>query len=151
MNKWKVYTAAPADLDDTTRAIYVIEYADRVKIGRTKHPKSRIRTHYINAKKSGRTIGRIAVKNAENDYYSAESNLHHRFDDRRIENTEEFSVSFEEVISEIHEAVNTDTSEVDLLKEEIKRLTEELRFAKKIAEALGFEWTKFYEDEKNGQ
>ena len=41
---------------------------------------------------------------------------------------------------------HTEISELELLREENKRLSEELKFAKKIAEALGFDWTKFYEE-----
>lgn len=149
MNYWKVYKEPPADLDDTTRVLYVIEYADRVKIGRTRHPRSRIRTHLTNAQKNGSIIGRIAVKAIDDDFYSAETNLHHRFDDRRIEKTEEFLVPFDEVIRESHpETVNAVALKIAFLEEENKRLANELRFAKKIAEALGFDWTLFYEEEQ---
>jgi hypothetical protein len=152
MNGWNIYKAPPEDLDDTSSVVYVIEYPESVKIGRTKHPRSRLRTHQNNALKSQRAIGRVAIKYVNDNYWRAERELLQRFADMRIENTEEFLIKFEDVINCMSEEKNhTKISELELLREENKRLSEELKFAKKIAEALGFDWTKFYEDEKNGQ
>ena len=150
VNSWKVYTDVPHDLDYTSYVVYVIEYADRVKIGRTKHPAERIRTHKRNAEIAGRTISRVAIKTVGSyGYCAAEKELLHIFADKRIDGTEEFAVSFEEVLNDdAKRKANQTISELELLKEENKRLSEELKFAKKIAEALGFDWTKFYE-EKN--
>ncbi len=147
MNEWNVYKEFPSDLDDTSSVVYIIEYPESVKIGRTRHPRSRLKAHQSNALKNQRVIGRVAIKYVEDNYLGAERELLRRFADKRIENTEEFLIGFEDVINSAPKEENHTTfSELELLRAENKRLSEELKFAKKIAEALGFDWTKFYEE-----
>lgn len=143
MKKWEIYESPPISiLDDCNKVIYILEYSDRIKIGRTKHPRSRLKTHVLNALARGESIGRVAIHNVSDNYYSAERQAIELFSEKRIDATEEFKVSFDEAMT----ILNGTPSDNEQLRNEIERLKKELRFAKKIAEALGFDWTKFYEE-----
>ncbi len=138
------------------------EYGDYLKIGRTRNPLVRLQAlESESRKKYSKSIGRIALSDNHRDYYASERVMQKQFSKYRIAGTELFTIGFDEAvalkpqynISENELIVQIPLCELSNLKDKCAKLeevnykiSEELRFAKKIAEALGFDWTKFYEE-----
>ena len=144
MNCWTVYQRSPQDLDDVSSCVYVIEYFDRVKIGRTCHARTRIRTHEKKALQEGKRIGRIAIRYADNEC-SAERELLHRFAKYRIDDTEEFRVGFDKVV-ESYEKHRDYNPELEHLRTENKRLLDELKRIKAAIQTLDLSLARFSEE-----
>ncbi len=75
--------------------VYFIEINERVKIGCSGDPASRIKVVIANALKySNATIGKIAVSQFHEGYRIAERNTHVEFSEFRVKGTELFEVDF---------------------------------------------------------
>lgn len=82
--------------------IYILEWDDMVKIGCTTKPCQRFVALKNQAEKYGNVqLGRVAISKEHTNYKKNELKLHQYFQEYRINGTELFKTSMEQVISEI--------------------------------------------------
>ena len=79
--------------------VYAIEYGDKLKIGYSTKPYTRIMVLKRNAEKYGNMVlGRVCISSPHTNYREIESFLHGRFADSRNEGTELFDVKFDDFV-----------------------------------------------------
>lgn len=82
--------------------IYILEWDDMVKIGCTTKPCQRFVALKNQAEKYGNVqLGRVVISKEHTNYKKNELKLHQHFREYRVDGTELFKVSMEQVISEI--------------------------------------------------
>ena len=82
--------------------IYILEWDDMVKIGCTTKPCQRFVALKNQAEKYGNVqLGRVAISKEHTNYKKNELKLHQYFQEYRINGTELFKTSMEQIISEI--------------------------------------------------
>lgn len=76
--------------------VYAIEYGNKLKIGYSAKPYTRLMALKRNAEKYGNvTLGRVCISTPHTNYKEIENFLHRRFIDFRIEGTELFDITFD--------------------------------------------------------
>jgi hypothetical protein len=79
--------------------VYAVEYGDKLKIGYSTKPYTRIMVLKRNAEKYGNmALGRVCISSPHTNYREIESFLHGRFADLRIEGTELFNIKFDDFV-----------------------------------------------------
>lgn len=98
----EVRTIEKENKDKYTRFFYILEWDNLVKIGSTKKPYQRVMSLKRSAETYGKSkLGRVAFSKPHTNYESNERLLHKRFSDFRKKGSELFSISFDEVITNI--------------------------------------------------
>lgn len=108
--------------------IYAIEYDDKYcKIGMSSNPSNRISTlkHYISDYMQ-LSISRIMISKWHTNYQENEKIIHDYFSDRRVKNTELFSISIDEIVEFINKGNLIFEDESDEILDNIEHNTESL-------------------------
>lgn len=92
-------------LKDTYLGVfYAIEYGDRIKIGQSKKPYTRIMALKRNAEKYGGIIlGRVCLSQAHTNHKENEAKLHNFFSKQRKQETELFDINLDDFIRALSE------------------------------------------------
>lgn len=99
-SEFKEMRTTDKNLKDTyLGVVYALEYGDKLKIGCSKQPYTRVMALRRNAEKYGNAIlGRICISIPHTNYKEIESFLHKRFSNFRVEGTELFDVTFNDFV-----------------------------------------------------
>ena len=79
--------------------VYALEYGDKLKIGHSTRPYTRIMALKRNGEKYGKvSIWRVCISTPHTNHFEIERVLHEKFLDYRVGNTELFDIGFDEFI-----------------------------------------------------
>lgn len=124
-------------IPDRKGVVYAIKIGDVVKIGCTRKPYDRVKTHFRNYKtvnpmndENGSKFGIIVMTDDCFEYYSLENRLHTKFASNRIMGTELFNVDIDDVVLAMEaEFKGDDTNEEHQIEVLFANLLEQLKSA----------------------
>ena len=99
------FESLPREGDAYTGRIYAASFGERVKIGSSKNVYKRIKSLKSQARYAGVSIGNVVVSGLHTNYRENEKKLHSIFVDKRLEKTELFNMSMNNVVEEIKKLV----------------------------------------------